>query len=157
MKIECKHKYKVLSWRGKSVQVQCTTCGYKPSGNSSKYGNIKTTIHDIKFDSKLESVCYLSIVELLKTKQITKFDRQFVFTLMPGATTIQGNKLRPITYHADFVIHRPTGIREVIDAKGKQTEEFRIKWKLLQYQFKDDPTIKFRLFTEKNNQLTPLP
>jgi len=57
----------------------------------------------------------------------------------------RGEVVRAINYIADFVVKYPSGITEVIDVKGMQTDVFKIKWKLLKFIYKDSPSIIFTI------------
>ena len=61
-----------------------------------------------------------------------RIGRQVTYELMPGYTRVDGKKIRPIRYLADFVIDDTI----VIDSKGRETEAFKIKKKLFEYQYK---------------------
>ena len=55
----------------------------------------------------------------------------------------RGEAVRAVTYTADFAIKYPDGTTEFIDVKSKATvtEAFRIKWRLLQFIYKDSPSV----------------
>ena len=92
-----------------------------------KYRNKKTVIDGIKFDSQLEARCY----KPLKDSGL-EFTRQEPFEIQKSFK--DGEKtIRAMTYRADFVVTH-NGIRYVLDAKGMQTPEFKIKYKLLLFQ-----------------------
>nr|DAZ68979.1 MAG TPA: Endonuclease [Caudoviricetes sp.] len=66
------------------------------------------------------------------------------FTLVEGYTTIEGERIKPMVYRADFVYARATGpdcngtvhwLREVEDAKGVKTKDYLLKKKLMQDKY----------------------
>ena len=92
-----------------------------------KYGNKKTVIDGITFDSQLEAGCYKPLKE-----SGLEFTRQETFEIQESFK--DGKKtIRAMTYKADFVVTH-NGVRYVLDAKGMQTPEFKIKYKLLLYR-----------------------
>jgi len=97
-----------------------------------KYGNKKLEIDGVKFDSKLELVCY----DLLKKFQF-EFEFQKKIILIDG---FRYNKkaIRPITLTVDFVV-KHNDIDYYIDIKGFATDVSKIKYKMLRYQLKDNP------------------
>ena len=53
----------------------------------------------------------------------------------------RGEAVRAINYIADFVVKHSDGMTEVIDVKGMQTDAFKIKWKLLQYLYRESASV----------------
>lgn len=126
-----------------------------------KIKHIKTEIDGIVFDSKMESEYYLYLKEL-KSKGIVKnielqpeYLLQDKFIVVDGiaiegsdpnfskikrknkATTIQA-----IKYIADFKVEYSDGHIEIIDTKGQETADFKIKKKMFIRKF---PDLDFKL------------
>ena len=93
----------------------------------SKYKNQKTVIKNIRFDSKLEGMVYLKILELAKKYPIA-FERQPEYELIDGFQ-VNGSKYRKTVYKGDFNIVI-NGRIFTIDCKGYSTEVFKLKRKL---------------------------
>lgn len=89
-----------------------------------KYGNKPTVVDGIRFDSKREALYY----ERLKAEQeaglISYFHRQVPIRL-PGGTR----------YICDFLVVYPDSRIRYLDAKGKETPEFRIKKREVEHHF----------------------
>lgn len=67
------------------------------------------------------------------------FDRQVKFELQKGYLNGNGDKIRPITYVADYVIYDSNNrIVQVIDVKSPatMTEIFKLKRKLFEMKYK---------------------
>lgn len=95
-----------------------------------KYGNIKTVIDGIKFDSKRESERYLELKLLEKAGEISDLKLQPRFILQHGFK-YNGKTIRAITYTADFQYKEKENKREVVeDVKGVETAVFKIKKKM---------------------------
>ena len=97
-----------------------------------KYGNKKLEVDGVKFDSKLELVCY----DLLK-----KFEFEFEFQkkiILVEDFRYNKKAIRPITLTVDFVV-KHNDIDYYIDIKGFATDVSKIKYKMLRYQLKDNP------------------
>lgn len=107
------------------------TSGFSsPSRN--KYGNVKTeTSASKKEEKRLEELRYLQSIGL-----ISELEYQVPFWILPNFEE-DGQTVRGIKYVADFV-YREKGksLKTIEDAKGFQTEKFKIKWKFLRYQNK---------------------
>lgn len=107
----------------------------KPNRRS-KYGNQKTVVDGIEFDSKKEAEYYCQLKLLKKAGEIKDIGLQPRFELQP-AFEKNGVKYRPITYIADFVITNNDGTTEIVDVKGVETQVFKIKQKLFEYMYPD--------------------
>ena len=98
----------------------------------SKYGNKKTTIHGITFDSKWESERYLYLKSLEKAGRIKDLELQPRYNILV-------NDQKICAYVADFKYNKENadGIWEHIveDAKGVETPEFKLKKKLMNAVF----------------------
>ena len=113
-----------------------------------KFKNKKTEIDGIKFDSEMESHYYLYLKELKEEGVVVDFELQPAFILQEGFIK-DGKKIRPITYKADFEVTYIDGHIEVIDVKGKMTEEFKLKRKMLLYKYRD---INFKCVQERGRK-----
>lgn len=98
-----------------------------------KYRNIPIFVDGKRFDSKLESRCYIWLTVLRKVGDILWFIRQPSFDL-PGG----------VRYRADFLVVT-TKIVYVLDAKGKDTQESKNKRK----QVKELYGVEVVLWTDK--------
>jgi hypothetical protein len=107
---------------------------------ASKYGNKKTIVDDITFDSKAEAIYYQQLKWLKQAKQIKEFKLQPKF-LLQEAFKKNGKTFRKIEYKADFEIRRLDDSVEIVDIKGAITKEFAIKRKLFERKYLDSLTI----------------
>lgn len=108
--------------------------GKRPSGaaeNKSKYKNEKTTVNGIQFDSRKEAERYQQLMLLLKAGKITQLKLQHSFTLQGSFTTPDGEKIRAITYIADFTYFDEKGNFTIEDVKGYKTRTYKDKYKLM--------------------------
>ena len=113
-----------------------------------KYNNKKTIIDGIKFDSEMESHYYIYLKQLKEIGEVVDFVLQPTYLLQEGFN-LNGKRIRPITYKADFKVIYKDGHEEVIDVKGKLTEEFKIKRKMLLYRYRD---INFKCVQERGRK-----
>lgn len=86
----------------------------------SKYHNKRTVLDGKMRDSIHETNRYAELRIMEKAKEVTRFFEQVPF-LLPGN----------IEYIADFVILWPDGHYTVEDAKGMQTDVYKMKKKLM--------------------------
>lgn len=104
-------------------------------GGPMKYGNKKTVVDGITFDSKKESQRYCELKLLEKAGEITELELQPKFLLQPPFKK-NGETHRAITYTADFT-YWSQGEWVVEDVKGMETEVFKLKRKLFEAKYPD--------------------
>ena len=96
----------------------------------SKYGNEKTTVDGITFDSKREAQRWQELLLMQRAGEITGLARQVRIELIPKTKLY-----RATSYLADFVyFDKRTGKTVYEDAKGMQTDVYRLKKKLLYWR-----------------------
>ena len=100
-----------------------------------KYGNKKTIIDGITFDSALEAARYSELKLLQRAGAIRDLKLQPVFELIPGFTK-NGVTYRKTVYKADFAYFDVEKGKTVIeDTKGFKTKEYILKKKLFEYNY----------------------
>ena len=98
---------------------------FKPS----KYGNVKTVIDGIKFDSKKEAKRYGELMLMQKTKQIYGLKTQVKYDIVI-------NDVKVCRYVADFTYKcANTDTLTTEDVKGFKTGIYRLKKKLMKAVF----------------------
>lgn len=102
-----------------------------------KYKNNKIIIDNIKFDSISEGNRYCELKILLKQNKIKNLILQPSFVLQENF--IKCNiKFRKIKYIADFQYFDNEKKQIIVeDVKGYKTKEFKLKYKLFEYKYKD--------------------
>lgn len=106
----------------------------------SKYGALKAEIDGFVFDSVMEAKFYIYLLELLRDGCIKGFERQVVYELQEKYKDPATNKwVRAITYISDFVITNLDGLQLVIDVKGRETADFKLKKKMFGYKYRSLP------------------
>ena len=100
----------------------------------SKYNNKKVTLDGITFDSKIEASYYEYLKRLEQQGIVSEFLMQKEYIVFDGYTK-DGKKVRPIKYKADFEVHYADNHIEVIDIKGFETADFKLKKKLFEYRY----------------------
>lgn len=93
-----------------------------------KYGNTKTEVDGITFDSKAEANRYKELRALEIVGVIKGLERQKTYKLCKGRW--HNGKPFSISYRADFV-YTLDGEVIVEDVKGYRTEAYRLKKKLM--------------------------
>ncbi len=101
-----------------------------------KYNNKKVIIDGIKFDSKQEGNYYDYLKQLKRAGIVERFELQPKFTLQEGFRK-RGKLFRAIDYKADFHVWLADGTDFVVDVKGFETPDFKIKRKLFEKRYKD--------------------
>lgn len=101
-----------------------------------KYGAKKTTIDNIKFDSKAEAMYYSKLKVLKQGKCIKSFECQPEFVLLPPFQKGK-KKYRGIKYIADFRVEHLDGSIEIVDVKGMKTQVYLLKRQLFENLYPD--------------------
>lgn len=102
---------------------------------------IKKELDGIIFDSTTEANYYEYLKEELAKGNIVSFELQPEYLLQEGFKK-NGKIIRPIKYIGDFLITDNTGYTYVVDVKGFQTDDFKIKHKMFDYKY---PELELRL------------
>lgn len=98
----------------------------------SKYGAKQTIVDGVKFPSKAEADYYCRLKLRMQAGQLAGFCRQPEFILQDGDGTV-------IRYKADFAVWFNDGTTEVIECKGCDTADWKLREKLFRAKF---PNIK---------------
>ena len=101
-----------------------------------KFGSMKCMIDNRVFDSVMEAKFYIYVKKGKREGNIKDFDCQVTFLLQESFKK-NGKTVRPITYIADFVIEHLNGTKMVIDVKGRETADFKIKHKMFEYHYRE--------------------
>lgn len=98
-----------------------------------KYRNTKTIYRGIKFDSKAEAEYYdLAVWQAQAEDWELKLQERF--ELLPKFE-LEGKKYRKIEYVPDFTFYKNGKLVKVVDVKGMQTKDFKLKAKLFCQKF----------------------
>ena len=101
-----------------------------------KYGNEKTSVNGIKFDSKKEANRYTELIAELSAGIIDDLRLQVEYTLQGAYTTVDGERIRAIRYIADFTYRRGWRlIVEDVKSKATKTRVYEIKKKLMREKY----------------------
>lgn len=110
-----------------------------------KYGNVKTVVDGIKFDSKKEGSRFLELKARERAGLISNVETQPKFLLQEKYRDKEGKAIREINYSADFkYIEVSTGKEIIEDVKGHKKHldpVFKLKKKMLLHKY---PDINFR-------------
>lgn len=101
-----------------------------------KFGNKKTVVDGITFDSQKEAARWQELKLMQRAGLICELQRQVPFVLIPKQERNGKVIERPVVYKADFV-YRENGEDVVEDVKSRatKTKEYIIKRKLLLWQY----------------------
>lgn len=91
----------------------------------SKYNNRKTLYDGYWYMSQLEADYARDLDLRLKARQIKAWDRQ-----VPLEIRVHGILIT--TYKMDFTIDHLDGTKEMIEIKGAETYEWKLRWKILE-------------------------
>lgn len=101
-----------------------------------KYGNKKVIVNGIKFDSIAESK-YYPLAKRYAQKHQLELRLQEKFVLLPRHTR-NGKTVRAISYIPDFTFWKNNELVKVVDVKGAETKEFKLKAKWFCHKYSCD-------------------
>jgi len=110
----------------------------------SKYKSKKIAVDGITFDSQLEAEYYQQLKWEKQLGEIKDFSLQPKY-LLQEAFEKDGKKHRKIEYFADFEIENIDGTATVIDVKGFETTDFKLKKKMFDNRYRH---LKLMLITK---------
>lgn len=116
---------------------------YKTRQTRGKFGAIKQTYNGYSYDSKKEAAKAAELDLLVKGKVIKGWDRQERIALKgENGTTV-------CHYKPDFTVYHLDGSTEIIEIKSPatMTPVWRLKWKLLEDQLKNQTLIRLTVET----------
>ena len=97
----------------------------------SKYGNKKTELDGMVFDSRKEAQRWAELKLMERGRLISGLERQVSFEIIPKT-----DKYRAVKYVADFTyIDAETGEKVVEDCKGVKTDVYMLKKKLMYWKY----------------------
>lgn len=118
-----KLKQQALAKKGHEIAQKIKSEIANPQ-RKSKYGNKKTEIGGILFDSKREAERFLVLKARLDCGEISDLRLQQNITLVEGFTLPDGTRIRPMIYKADFCYRDSEGKLIYEDSKGKRTQTY---------------------------------
>jgi len=135
------HSTRLLLSGGK---LKCTNCGELIGAiSNNKYGAKKTEYNGHRYDSRFESECAEILDTRLITKDIAGIDRQVKIDLIAYGEHITN-------YFIDFIITHNDGHREYIEAKGIETDSWKLKFKMLEAKLKhEEPDAELTLWKQR--------
>ena len=95
-----------------------------------KYGARRTEWNGVMYASKFEASYAAELDLRQKAGEIIKWEKQKTLDLKVNGKHIT-------SYKIDFIVHYPDGHREFVETKGYPTQEWVIKWRLLEAVFED--------------------
>ena len=117
-----------------------------------KFNAVNTLFDGFLFVSTKDSRRYIVLKQMEIDGEISRLSLQPKFIVQEKFVTPVGEKVRAITYTADFLysVTDEYGIsKDVIEdvkgGKATQTQEFKLKWKMLKYVYRDKPSYEFRI------------
>lgn len=124
---ECDH----TRFRYTYGKVNCTNCNWSMGGaKTNKFGASKTEFNGRKYDSKFEA----GIAEQLELRKVGKdikdYDNQY--RIDAWAYRSDGSKAFCIKHKVDFRIHHNDGSYELLEAKGLETADYRMRRRFLE-------------------------
>jgi uncharacterized Zn finger protein (UPF0148 family) len=129
-KLTCKECESTL-FRIQGSKITCTNCGWTEKGvGRSKYGAKRTEFNGKKYDSKFEAGVAEELELRKRASDIKDYDTQF--RIDAWAYRADGTKAFCVKHKVDFRVHHNDGSYELLEAKGVETADYRMRRRFLE-------------------------
>lgn len=108
----------------------------KAAKKKTKIRAVKKVVDGIKFDSTMEANYYEYLKEEKRKGNIKEIELQPKFLLLEDFKKY-GRTIRKIEYISDFRIKYKDNTEKIIDVKGRETPDFKIKRKMFDMKYRD--------------------
>jgi len=103
---------------------------YKTYFKQNKFGAKKTTFNGYKYDSKFEASVAQELELRKRGGDIMDFDKQYKVEMW--AYDVNGKPAMKVSHKVDFRIHHKDGSFELLEAKGVETSDYKMRRKWLE-------------------------
>jgi|SRR3990167_6773050 len=103
---------------------------YKTYFKQNKFGAKKTEFGGYRYDSKFEAGVAQELELRVKAKDIKAYDRQFKVEIW--AYDQNSKKAMKVSHKVDFRIHHLDGSFELLEAKGVETSDYKMRRRWLE-------------------------
>ena len=101
----------------------------------------KQTYNGLTYDSGFEASYAMYLDKELKAKRISGYDRQVNLDLIVNGFVV-------CQYRIDYVVYHLDGTTEYVECKGYPTDVWKLKWKLFEALFSQDPNNKLTIIQQ---------
>ena len=120
-------------------KVSCTNCDFSiKTVASNKFGAKRTEFNGRKYDSKYEAGVAQTLELRKKCKDIKDYDNQYKVEMW--AYRENGLPAFKVSHKVDFRIHHKDGSYELLEAKGVETTDYKMRRKFLENIWLPDHT-----------------
>lgn len=124
---ECGH----TRFRVQGTKITCTNCEWTLKGaDSNKYGARRTEFNGKKYDSKFEAGVAQELELRKRAKDIKDYDTQY--RIDAWAYRKDGTRAFCVKHKVDFRLHLNDGSYELLEAKGVETADYRMRRRFLE-------------------------
>ena len=96
-----------------------------------KYNSKKTEYNGVTYDSAFEASVAMDLDIMLKAKLIADWERQYKVECMPYNVHGEPVSKCKVTHKVDFRVHELDGSYKLVEAKGFETQDYKMRRKWL--------------------------
>jgi hypothetical protein len=115
-------------------KITCKNCGHLvtqvKAPRSNKYGAKRTEFNGKIYDSKYEASVSMELYARKQAQEIKDYDTQFKVEIWCYRSN--GQKAFKVSHKVDFRVHHWDGSYELIEAKGVETADYKMRRKFLE-------------------------
>lgn len=101
----------------------------------------KQVYNGYQYDSKFEAAFAQELDLQVKAGELTNYDRQVTLELIVNGFIV-------CTYRIDFIAYHNDGTTEYIECKGYPTDVWKLKWKLFEALYSNQPNTKLTIIQQ---------
>lgn len=123
---ECKNNRLIYG----SGKLTCSNCDFVIGKTFNKYGARRTEFRGKIYDSKYEASVAAELETRKRAKDIKDYDTQF--KIEAWAHRSDGTPAFKVSHKVDFRLHHNDGSYELLEAKGVETADYKMRRKFLE-------------------------
>lgn len=138
----CTHAQVIHTTSGKCIFKACSCKAYRRQKSADPSAAEKVKIDGVQFDSKFEAADARAWQRKLEAGEILSWRAHVPIDLIVNGYIVARLEI-------DFIIEHLDGTIEYFEAKGYQTEEWRLKWKIFLAMYSARPKTKVTLHQQR--------
>ncbi len=127
----------------RAFRDRCLRCACAKFHGISKYGNKRSEGFDSKFERNFSGELDLRV----KAGDVTSYRHH---VRIPLCFTVDGIEFRICDYVIDYVVECADGITEYVEVKGRETADWRLKWKMFEALYSRRPLTRLLVVKERH-------
>lgn len=132
-------------------KLRCSDCGHVIGKLSNKYHAVKTEFNGKIYDSKFEGSVAAELELMKRAGEIKDYETQY--RIECWAHRADGTQAFKVRHKVDFRLHLNDGSYELLEAKGRETDDYKWRLKFLEnIWLPDHPDHTYRVIKQSGRR-----